>query len=98
MAPYTKWQKEIAERSNRMIKEMARAMLIAFNTPVVFWHRAVAVAVYLLNRLPTTSLPEGQTPYGVLYKRHLSVEAAHPFGCDMHVVVLQNRRTAFEDT
>lgn len=35
-APYSQWQNGIAERSNRTIKEMARAMLIASNTPVVF--------------------------------------------------------------
>lgn len=65
-------------------------MLIDSNTPAEFRQRAVAMAVYLLNRLPTPS-------YGALYKRHPSVVLVHPFGYDVHVVAPENRRTAFED-
>lgn len=97
-APYSQWQNGIAERSNRTLKEMARAMMIATYTPVIFWHRAIAIAVYLLNNMPTSALPTGLTPYEALYRRRPSTETVHPFGCDVFVTIPDNKRTAFDET
>jgi len=49
---YTPQQNGIAERANRTIVEMARAMLIESNVPKGLWAEAVNTAVFLRNRCP----------------------------------------------
>lgn len=97
-APYSQWQNGIAERSNRTIKEMARAMMLAAHVPIILWHRAVAMAVHLLNRMPTSSLPDNGIPYEKLYSKSPPSDVIYPFGCDVYVFVQENARTVLEDT
>ena len=69
---YTPEQNGVAERKNRYILEITRALLIESNIPKSFWPEAIATAVYRLNRLPTgilncktpsrSSLPNIQFP------------------------------------
>jgi len=51
--PNTPQQNGVAERKNRKLLEMTRAMI--FDTQVLtrFWTEAVATSTYLLNRLPS---------------------------------------------
>jgi hypothetical protein len=46
----------IAERTNRTLVEMARAMLNEADLPKRWWSEAIATAVYLRNRFPTSQL------------------------------------------
>ncbi|MDM1593453.1 transposase family protein, partial [Escherichia coli] len=50
---YTPQQNGVAERKNRVICEVARAMLNEKNMPNHFWAEACATAVYVLNKTPT---------------------------------------------
>ena len=52
-APYSPSQNGVAERFNRTLLELARAMLISKNLPTFLWDEAVAHAAYLRNRAPT---------------------------------------------
>ena len=52
-APYLPSQNGIAERLNRTLLEMARAMIIAKGLPKFLWDEAVAHANYLCIRSPT---------------------------------------------
>ena len=61
-APYSPPQNGIAERMNRTIVELARAMLNAHHLPQFLWEYAVAHAVYLRNRAYTKPLGS-KTPY-----------------------------------
>jgi transposase InsO family protein len=61
-APYSPSQNGIAERFNRTLLELVRAMLIARNLPPFLWDEAVSHATYLRNRAPTRAL-EGITLY-----------------------------------
>ncbi|CAM9829842.1 unnamed protein product, partial [Ectocarpus fasciculatus] len=97
-APYSQWQNGLVERSNRTIKDMARAMMLAAHIPVILWHRAVAMAVYLLNRLPTSALSNNAMPYEALYSKSPPSEIVHPFGCDVFVLVQEHARTALDAT
>src|SRR5271163_4398618 len=61
-APYSPSQNGVAERFNRTLLELARAMIIGRNVPQFLWDEAVAHAAYLRNCAPTHAL-EGKTAY-----------------------------------
>jgi transposase InsO family protein len=46
---YSPQQNGVAERKNRHIAEITRAMLNEKNLPNYFWAEAVATAVYIMN-------------------------------------------------
>ena len=50
---YTPQQNGVAERKNRHIAEVARALMAEKNMPHHFWAEAVNTAVYIMNRTPT---------------------------------------------
>ena len=54
--PHTPEQNGVAERKNRLLLEMTRALLIESRVPKSFWPEALATATYLINRLPTRIL------------------------------------------
>lgn len=56
-------QNGVAERSNALLASMARAMLIDANMKDWFWPLAVQAATHIINRLPTSALPAGTTPF-----------------------------------
>ena len=56
-APRTPEQNGVAERYNRTIGELMRAMLSARNVPEHLWTYAAAHAVYVRNRAYTATLP-----------------------------------------
>ncbi|GKA44214.1 putative RNA-directed DNA polymerase [Tanacetum coccineum] len=60
--------------------EMARSLLKGRNIPGEFWGEAVRHAVYLLNRLPSKSLPD-ITPYEAWYGKKPNLEHLKIFGC-----------------
>jgi transposase InsO family protein len=60
-APYSPSQNGVAERFNRTLIELARAMLIARELPKFLWPAAVTHAAYLRNRSHTHAL-QGKTP------------------------------------
>ena len=47
---YTTQQNGVAERKNRHIVEIARAMLNEMNLPLYFWANVVYTAMYIINR------------------------------------------------
>lgn len=49
-APYSPQQNGISERQNRMLTELARAMITDKNLPEFLWAEAVAHATYVRNR------------------------------------------------
>ncbi|RVW21623.1 Retrovirus-related Pol polyprotein from transposon TNT 1-94 [Vitis vinifera] len=61
----TPQQNGIAERKNRHILEMARALLIGAHVPSRHWDDAVTTAIYLLNRMPSKVL-QFRTPLQAL--------------------------------
>lgn len=77
--PYTPQQNGVAERANRTIVEMSRAMLLQSGLDESLWAEAVATAVYIRNRSPTKVL-ENVTPYEVFTGKKPSVEHFRIFG------------------
>ena len=52
----TPGQNGIAERKNKHLLEVARAMMFYMNIPKYLWGDAILTASYLINRMPTKIL------------------------------------------
>jgi transposase InsO family protein len=78
-APYSPSQNGIAERFNRTLLELARAMLIAKNLPTFLWAEAISHAAYLRNHAPTRAL-EGKTPEEAWTGRRPNISHLREFG------------------
>ena len=78
-APYSPQQNRVAERKNRTIMSMVRAMLKAKDLPRELWGEAVSIAVYISNRSLTKSV-QGQTPHEKWTGRRPSVYHMRTFG------------------
>ena len=76
---YTPQQNGVAERKNRNIVEMAKAMLHDKGMPQYLWGEAVNTAVYLMNRHPTMAV-EDKTPFEAWSGRKPSVNHLRVFG------------------
>lgn len=71
-AAYSPQQNGVAERRNRSLIEMARAMIKAKDLPLSFWAEAVYNAAYIQNRTTTRTL-ENKTPLEAWNKTRPSV-------------------------
>lgn len=57
----TPQQNGVAERKNRHLLEVIRSLLITDHMPLSYWGEAAAIATYLINHVPSSSI-EFQTP------------------------------------
>ena len=66
-APYTPQQNSVAERKNRVLKEMVNCMISNSGLSKGFWGEAMLTAYYVLNRVPNkrNKIP----PYELWFKR-----------------------------
>lgn len=79
-------QNGVAERFNRTLMELARAMLIARNLPNFLWSEAVSYAAYLRNRAPTRAL-EGKTPHEAWTGEKPNVSHLREFGASVWIKI-----------
>src|SRR5271168_5271685 len=61
--PYSPESNGVSERYNRTIMEMVRPMLHRVGYPLELWGEAALTACYIANRLPTSALDSGMTPF-----------------------------------
>ena len=54
-------QNGVAERRNRTLKDMMRSMVSRSNLPEYLWGEAIKISNYILNRVPSKSVPK--TPF-----------------------------------
>ena len=54
-------QNGVAERRNRTLMDMVRSMMSYSTLPINLWMEALKTAIYILNRVPSKSVPK--TPY-----------------------------------
>ena len=83
-APYSPSQNGIAERMNRTLVEIARAMIRGL--PEFLWEYAIAHASYLRNRASTNSLKSG-TPYEKWFKKKPNISHLREFGTPVWVLL-----------
>lgn len=62
---HTPQQNGVAERKNRHLLEVSRALMLAMNVPHYLWGDAVLTAAYLINRVPSRVLNH-RTPLSCL--------------------------------
>jgi hypothetical protein len=95
-APQSPQQNGVVERRNQMVVNTARSILRARSMPCFFWGEAVHIAVYLLNRSPTTAL-DGLTPFQAWYGKKPPVYFLRVFGCVAYIKHLRLHPSKLED-
>ena len=60
---YTPQLNGVSERRNRTLLDMVRSMMSYVDLPVFLWGYALETSSYLLNKVPSKSVP--QTPYEI---------------------------------
>jgi hypothetical protein len=81
---YTHECNGIAERFNRTAVTTARAM-IQQEDQLKLWAEAISAAVYTMNIVPHSTLPNKITAYEALYKRKPAIQHLKPFGTTAYV-------------
>lgn len=79
--PDASQQNGVAERANRTIATMARALLTDGRASNFFWPLAVLAAVHIKNLVPHRSLPDGVTPHERWFGEKPNLSHLRPFGC-----------------
>jgi histone deacetylase 1/2 len=80
ICPHTHHQNGVVERKHRHIVDLGLTLLSHAALPLTFWDYAFPTAVYLINRLPSSSI-NFQTPYFMLFKQHPDYHFLKVFGC-----------------
>ena len=83
--PSTPQQNGVAERRNRTLMDMVRSMTSVSNLPPNMWSEALKTAVYILNRVPSKSVPK--TPFELWNGWKPSLNHVHIWGCQVEVRV-----------
>ena len=76
-------QNGVAERRNRTLMEMKRSMMSRSNLPEYLWGEAIKTATYILNRVPSKSVPK--TPFELWTNRKPSLNHFRVWGCPAEV-------------
>ncbi|CAL9126122.1 unnamed protein product, partial [Musa textilis] len=78
-------QNGIAERRNRTLMDMVRSMMSYSSVPDSMWGEALRTAMYILNRVPSKSVPS--TPFELWTGRKPSLRHLHIWGCSAEIRV-----------
>ena len=70
-----------------------QTLLADSGLPPSFWGWAVSTTQYLRNRLPTSVLPSGITPFEVHHKRKPDLSHLRVWGCQCFVLIPPELRT-----
>ena len=76
-------QYDVAERHNCTLKDMMRSMMRRSNLPEYIWGEAIKTVNYILNRVPSKSVPK--TPFELWTSRKLSLNHFQVWGCPAEV-------------
>ena len=82
--PDTPPQNGVAERKNRHLLEVARALMFTMNVPKFLWSEAVMMATFLINRMPSrvTSM---KSPCELIFTENKFPVPPKVFGCTCFV-------------
>ncbi|KAJ0028636.1 hypothetical protein Pint_36096 [Pistacia integerrima] len=94
-APYTPEQTGMVERRHRIIRELGMTMLFHCGAPLFLWVEAFSTSVYLMNRLPSSTL-NFETPYFALHGKHPIYSSLRAFGSKCFPYSWDTRRHKFD--
>ena len=80
----TPQQNGVAERRNRTLLDMTRSMMSYSELPLFLWGFALEIALYILNHVPSKSVPK--TPRELWSGRKPSLQHFRIWGCPAHVL------------
>ena len=83
-APGTPHQNGVAKRRNKTLLDMVRSMMSYSSLPISFWGYSLQTAVYILNVVPSKSIP--QTPLELWNGYKPSLRHFRIWGCSAHVL------------
>ena len=86
-AAYSPQQNGVAERLNRTLGEAARSMMIHAGLSNAYWAEAVSTATYLKNRIVTSALKNGITPYQMWFNQKPNLKHLRTFGCTVYALI-----------
>jgi hypothetical protein len=89
-APYSPSQNGVAERMNRTLVELARAMLTDSKLLEFLWEPAVAYATYVQNLSYTKYIPKA-TPYQLWHGHKPDVSHLREFGVPIWILAQGQR-------
>ena len=81
--PRTLQQHGVAEKRNKTLLDMVRSMMSYSTLPIYFWGYALNTAMYLLNLVPSKSIPK--TPVELWIGHKPSMRHLHIWGCPTRV-------------
>lgn len=85
-APYSHQQNGRIERQFRIIDDCSQAVMLESGLPSTYRKYAMLYVVWTRNRLPTSTLPAGVTPYEKLKGEKPDYSQAKIFGCYCYVM------------
>ena len=84
--PHSPSQNGVAERMNRTLEELARAMRLAADLPVFLWEQAIAHAAYVRNRAYSSAV-KTTTPYKRWHGHKPDISHLREFGAPVWILL-----------
>jgi hypothetical protein len=88
----------VAERWNGSITTMVRSLLLEAKLPPNYWAEASNHAIQLKNALPHRALPDGQSPYYVLFGKPPNLQHLRVFGSDCYIAKPASGKKKLDNT
>ena len=83
-------QNGVAERRNMTLMDMVRSMISHVRLPLYLWGEALNTTQYILNRVPSKSVPK--TSYELWTSAKPELEHVRVWGCPVHVLLPPQER------
>jgi len=78
--PGSSQQNAHAEAAIKIVQDMARTLLDSAKLPLIYWPFAITCAVYVINRLPSTTNPDNKSRYEMFYHKKPDLSRLKTFG------------------